>query len=278
MTCGTVEEKILRNQIFKRGLHRVVLQKEHQQRYFTRQQLHALFDLGPTDASQTHAELSELHGHQRRESAELESHRIDVERRGERWVRGISDYHLLFSHLAAPPLESDTVGLATPRAARTRPHRSGSSDPRPAPRGRARAAPSSHPAAKKAVLDNLGFQQASENQENDESTGLMNPGAIAAEEALAGFCSPSHLARLGEMGRRRLGKLLTAARAAEAELLRDGMECGQAGKRALRHYLRAAELLLNVLGESVVTAEHQSKLLRLAAAAGVSTFAARGRL
>ena len=59
VTCGTVEEKIVRNQIFKRGLHKMVMQQENQHRYFTKQQLRDLFKLGTLDASETHHELDE---------------------------------------------------------------------------------------------------------------------------------------------------------------------------------------------------------------------------
>jgi SNF2 family DNA or RNA helicase len=58
VTCGTVEEKILRNQIFKRGLHHIVVSSENQQRYFTRQQLRSLFEVSFTSSPCDHVIMS----------------------------------------------------------------------------------------------------------------------------------------------------------------------------------------------------------------------------
>jgi hypothetical protein len=283
VTCGTVEEKILRNQIFKRGLHRVVLQKEHQQRYFTKQQLHALFDLGPTDHSQTHQELRELHGHQRCESLELERHRSDVERRSQAWVRGISDYHLLFTQLPSPPSESAPTCIATPSASarKVRSQNPSASKPDPARRKRPKAAPPSQSVTSQRKPPTGAADQSSDEEDvqlvgmpgtqgaTDVCAGLCSPPASGC----AGFCSPSHWAVLSNEERRRLATLLTAAGAAESHLLiaHSAADRHHTGGKALRYYLGAAGLLLGSVGEQGVTAEHQSKLLRLAASLGLST-------
>ena len=120
VTCGTVEEKILRNQIFKRGLHKIVLQQENQQRYFTKAQLRELFTLGRLDASDTHQELTAFlntdGGWESVVQAVLPgecSHHVHRQlvqtlgRGGGGAVRGVSDYHLLFSTLAVSALGDD---------------------------------------------------------------------------------------------------------------------------------------------------------------------------
>jgi hypothetical protein len=294
VTCGTVEEKILRNQIFKRGLHRVVLQREHQQRYFTKQQLHALFDLGPTERSQTHEELEQLHGHQRSESTEVEVHRTQLEAHCRAWVRGISDYHLLFSHPPAPPpAAADTDGPA-PGSARAR-------APRATPPPRARAGRPKASATKQRIdlteaqktaygYANLVSDEEESNQVSDEDIprggDLVVDKEGAVEEDVGGdmafrnfdpeLCEDSDFRRLGAPAQGRLVLLLAAARDAEAGLLcAGGAEAkreealAEAGMAALGSYLQAADLLL--AGGGGATCGLQRKLLRLSARLGLST-------
>jgi superfamily II DNA/RNA helicase len=125
VTCGTVEEKILRNQIFKRGLHKMVLQQENQQRYFTKQQLRELFKLGPLHLSETHEELTKLHSSSS-SSASTRPHADLLHQAHRQWlsngeggggsgdmgVRGVSEHHLLFTKLA-----ESSIGREAPACA-----------------------------------------------------------------------------------------------------------------------------------------------------------------
>lgn len=65
VSCGTVEEKVYRNQVFKTMAAKQSLQAEGDYseffRYFTRLQLHSMFDVGDLDASETAQQLELLH-------------------------------------------------------------------------------------------------------------------------------------------------------------------------------------------------------------------------
>ncbi|CCW64212.1 unnamed protein product [Phytomonas sp. EM1] len=66
LTCGTVEEKVYRNQIFKSIAAKQSMQKSEEQsvefhRYFTRIQLRNMFEIGDLDKSLTAAQLEVLH-------------------------------------------------------------------------------------------------------------------------------------------------------------------------------------------------------------------------
>ena len=62
-TCGTVEEKVFRRQIFKGSLVRTTTTKAGGGlRYFSRNDLQALFTLGNPEESKTHQQLVEVHG------------------------------------------------------------------------------------------------------------------------------------------------------------------------------------------------------------------------
>lgn len=95
VTCGTVEEKVYRRQVFKGGLSRAGTQDGNHFRYFSADETSQLFEFSDTFTSKTQAELERLHAHQRRWTAELANVEAPViERLG---CVGVSDHDLLFS-------------------------------------------------------------------------------------------------------------------------------------------------------------------------------------
>ncbi|KAJ1490108.1 P-loop containing nucleoside triphosphate hydrolase protein [Baffinella frigidus] len=108
VTCGTVEEKILRNQIFKNGLQRTVMQAETQRRYFSKQDLRSLFKVGDLASSETHTQVEHMLSAAPSPAeaggalSSLATHRAELITGGR--ARAISDYHLVMSlHLISPP-------------------------------------------------------------------------------------------------------------------------------------------------------------------------------
>ena len=198
----------------------MVLEREHQQRYFTKQQLHALFDLGPTCMSQTHQELRELHGHQRTESIEIEQHRTDLEKECQEWMRGISDYHLLFSHLPVPPPESACDFIHTPSAVRTRTRKPDLSKTGPPKRAR----PHQAVVRRASVSSEMGIAKGDED----------------SMRWVTEFCSLSDFFGLDGQAQARLVACLRRARDAET---RGGPKKRRERMDVLRHYLDGAELL-----------------------------------
>ena len=81
ITCGTVEEKIYRRQVFKSGLSRTSLQDGTQFRYFGRDELRDLFQVDPAEliTSSTQAQLHALHAHARGASPQLAAHIRELE-------------------------------------------------------------------------------------------------------------------------------------------------------------------------------------------------------
>ncbi|KAF6255378.1 P-loop containing nucleoside triphosphate hydrolase protein [Scenedesmus sp. NREL 46B-D3] len=71
VTCGTVEEKIYRKQVFKGGLSRAGMEEGVQLRYFTHQELHELFKWDP--AALAVSETQQLLTQQHKRSADLAS-------------------------------------------------------------------------------------------------------------------------------------------------------------------------------------------------------------
>lgn len=61
LTCGTVEEKIYRKQIYKQFLIKTATESSHNYRYFTKQELKAMFVLDNPRVSQTQRQLAGLH-------------------------------------------------------------------------------------------------------------------------------------------------------------------------------------------------------------------------
>ncbi|XP_061091412.1 DNA excision repair protein ERCC-6-like [Conger conger] len=99
ITCGTVEEKIYRRQVFKDSLIRQTTgDKKNPFRYFSQQQLRELFKLEETRSSSTQQQLQSMHSNQRRTDAELDEHIAYLHSMD---MFGISDHDLLFSHDAA---------------------------------------------------------------------------------------------------------------------------------------------------------------------------------
>ncbi|KAL4444622.1 hypothetical protein ABPG77_002439 [Micractinium sp. CCAP 211/92] len=105
ISCGTVEEKIYRRQVFKGGLSRTGMEEGEQFRYFAQQDLRDLFrlELPECEASRTQRELHAMHAHQRRETLELRRH-LDYLAALDCYA-GVSDHDLLFSkkEREAPP-------------------------------------------------------------------------------------------------------------------------------------------------------------------------------
>lgn len=102
ITCGTVEEKIYRKQVFKGSLSRAIMkQGSVSAGYFSRQELKALFELeNDGQASETQQQLAETHGDNESFDAKLLEHITFLESRS---IYGLSNHSLLFSK-DAPPL------------------------------------------------------------------------------------------------------------------------------------------------------------------------------
>ncbi|WCJ41023.1 chromatin remodeling 24 [Euphorbia peplus] len=99
MTCGTVEEKIYRKQIFKGGLFKSATENKEQIRYFSQQDLRELFSLPKQgfDVSVTQQQLHEEHDCQHKMDEFLEAHVKFLESLG---IAGVSHHSLLFSKTA----------------------------------------------------------------------------------------------------------------------------------------------------------------------------------
>eukprot|EP00043_Microstomoeca_roanoka_P016274 m.165531 g.165531 ORF g.165531 m.165531 type:complete len:1124 (+) comp16425_c0_seq6:464-3835(+) len=94
VTCGTIEEKIYRKQVFKDGLSRVATSEQNPYRYFSRDELVALFKLEDTSKSCTMEQLEQLHGKQTTYDEELLDH---LEQLACEDLYGTSNHALLFS-------------------------------------------------------------------------------------------------------------------------------------------------------------------------------------
>ncbi|XP_029296448.1 DNA excision repair protein ERCC-6-like [Cottoperca gobio] len=95
ITCGTVEEKIYRRQVFKDSLIRQNTgDKKNPFRYFSKQELKELFLLEDTRSSSTQLQLQALHSRHRRTDAELDEHIAHLHTME---MFGISDHDLMFS-------------------------------------------------------------------------------------------------------------------------------------------------------------------------------------
>ncbi|XP_028631629.1 DNA excision repair protein ERCC-6-like [Grammomys surdaster] len=96
ITCGTVEEKIYRRQVFKDSLIRQTTgDKKNPFRYFTKQELKELFTVGDLQNSATQMQLQCLHAAQRRSDKKLDEHIAYLHSLG---IAGISDHDLMFTH------------------------------------------------------------------------------------------------------------------------------------------------------------------------------------
>ncbi|XP_029985665.1 DNA excision repair protein ERCC-6-like [Sphaeramia orbicularis] len=95
ITCGTVEEKIYRRQVFKDSLIRQNTgDKKNPFRYFSKQDLKELFTLEDVDRSRTQMQLQDLHSRHRRTDPQLDRHIAHLHTMR---MFGISDHDLMFS-------------------------------------------------------------------------------------------------------------------------------------------------------------------------------------
>ncbi|XP_040012137.1 DNA excision repair protein ERCC-6-like isoform X1 [Xiphias gladius] len=95
ITCGTVEEKIYRRQVFKDSLIRQNTgDKKNPFRYFSKQELKELFTLEDTRSSSTQLQLQALHSRHRRTDRKLDEHIAHLHAME---MFGISDHDLMFS-------------------------------------------------------------------------------------------------------------------------------------------------------------------------------------
>ncbi|CAH2315626.1 DNA excision repair ERCC-6-like, partial [Pelobates cultripes] len=96
ITCGTVEEKIYRRQIFKDSLIRQTTgDKKNPFRYFSKQELKELFSLEDTRTSSTQIQLQNMHAAQRKTDIHLDEHIAYLHTLN---IFGISDHDLIYAH------------------------------------------------------------------------------------------------------------------------------------------------------------------------------------
>ncbi|NXJ23245.1 ERC6L protein, partial [Dicrurus megarhynchus] len=107
ITCGTVEEKIYRRQVFKDSLIRQTTgDKKNPFRYFSKQELRELFTLEDTRMSATQIQLQSLHAMQRKSDLQLDEHLAYLHSLA---MFGISDHDLIYTKEMAheEPVESE---------------------------------------------------------------------------------------------------------------------------------------------------------------------------
>ncbi|XP_051847013.1 DNA excision repair protein ERCC-6-like [Antechinus flavipes] len=105
ISCGTVEEKIYRRQIFKDSLIRQTTgDQKNPARYFSKQELRELFTIGDFQSSATQLQLHSLHAGHRKTDKKLEEHIAYLHTLG---IAGISDHDLMFTHDVSAPEESE---------------------------------------------------------------------------------------------------------------------------------------------------------------------------
>ncbi|KAM6323048.1 DNA excision repair protein ERCC-6-like [Podargus strigoides] len=99
ITCGTVEEKIYRRQVFKDSLIRQTTgDKKNPFRYFSKQELRELFTLEDTRTSATQIQLQALHAAQRQTDPQLDEHIAYLHSLD---MFGISDHDLIYTREVA---------------------------------------------------------------------------------------------------------------------------------------------------------------------------------
>ncbi|NWV06400.1 ERC6L protein, partial [Ptilonorhynchus violaceus] len=99
ITCGTVEEKIYRRQVFKDSLIRQTTgDKKNPFRYFSKQELRELFTLEDTRTSATQIQLQSLHAMQRKSDLQLDEHLAYLHSLA---MFGISDHDLIYTRETA---------------------------------------------------------------------------------------------------------------------------------------------------------------------------------
>ncbi|XP_068663518.1 protein CHROMATIN REMODELING 24 [Aristolochia californica] len=99
MTCGTIEEKIYKMQVFKGGLFKTATEHKEQTRYFSQKDLRELLSLPAQgfDVSLTQKQLQEEHDSQHNMDDSLRNHIKFLESQG---IAGVSHHSLLFSKTA----------------------------------------------------------------------------------------------------------------------------------------------------------------------------------
>nr|XP_019603511.1 PREDICTED: DNA excision repair protein ERCC-6-like [Rhinolophus sinicus] len=107
ITCGTVEEKIYRRQVFKDSLIRQTTgDKKNPFRYFSKQELRELFTIEDFQNSVTQLQLQSLHAAQRRSDEKLDEHIAYLHSLG---IAGISDHDLMYTHDLSVKEELDVI-------------------------------------------------------------------------------------------------------------------------------------------------------------------------
>ncbi|XP_023562875.1 DNA excision repair protein ERCC-6-like [Octodon degus] len=107
ITCGTVEEKIYRRQVFKGSLIRQTTgDKKNPFRYFNKQELRELFTIEDFQNSATQLQLQSLHAAQRRSDKTLDEHITYLYSLG---IAGISDHDLIYTHDLSVKEELDVI-------------------------------------------------------------------------------------------------------------------------------------------------------------------------
>ncbi|XP_067932031.1 DNA excision repair protein ERCC-6-like isoform X3 [Watersipora subatra] len=96
ISCGTIEEKIYRRQVFKDSVNRQTMQKDDKNlfRYFSNTELYELFQLDDTRVSRTQQQLEQMHSHQRVTDTALDEHIAFLYSCD---MYGLSDHDLMFS-------------------------------------------------------------------------------------------------------------------------------------------------------------------------------------
>ncbi|RDD46543.1 DNA excision repair protein ERCC-6-like, partial [Trichoplax sp. H2] len=95
ITCGTVEEKIYRRQIFKYSIiNQTTGSTKDPFRYFSKQELYDMFALDSPHVSNTQVQLEKMHASERKTDPDLEAHIKFLKTLG---IFGISDHDLMFS-------------------------------------------------------------------------------------------------------------------------------------------------------------------------------------
>ncbi|XP_008574826.1 PREDICTED: DNA excision repair protein ERCC-6-like [Galeopterus variegatus] len=107
ITCGTVEEKIYRRQVFKDSLIRQTTgDKKNPFRYFSKQELRELFTVEDLQNSATQLQLQSLHAAQRRSDKKLDEHIAYLHSLG---IAGISDHDLMYTQDLSVKEELDVI-------------------------------------------------------------------------------------------------------------------------------------------------------------------------
>uniref|UniRef100_A0A8C2WD53 DNA excision repair protein ERCC-6-like n=1 Tax=Chinchilla lanigera TaxID=34839 RepID=A0A8C2WD53_CHILA len=107
ITCGTVEEKIYRRQVFKDSLIRQTTgDQKNPFRYFSKQDLRELFTVEDLQNSATQLQLQSLHAAQRSSDKNLDEHITYLQTLG---IAGISDHDLIYTHDLSVKEELDVI-------------------------------------------------------------------------------------------------------------------------------------------------------------------------